>query len=282
MYGAEASQTERVKTLAGTDGNERNGERRAETESGTRAGTNGKMNGTRIMTAIVAGALLVMLAVSFGFAARSGQSGGDTPGEALARTLDALKRQSPSKLYVPAGIGAAYADGAMNEIAQQILEFEYEIGGVAVRGDRAEVNVTVRTYPLGEIFEKSMEDFLIWLADEIAAEENAEADGEEPAVPAGESETAFYNSLFEGRFRETLSKAEKNFERTVTVTLLRTDGGVWVMDPLSPGSGILDAVYGGMPNAASRFGEKAEDRLFIRAHAETIAGETVRGEGSAS
>jgi hypothetical protein len=215
-----------------------------------------------------------------------------TPADVVDYTLDTLKEKSPEEIAVPVGIGYEYMDDVLAQIAEKALDFEYEIGESVVRGDRADVEVTIKTYPFGAVFADTMDDFLTNIAEEIAAEEKKKAEAEagettDAAISAAEEtealeifeddvESEAHNSLFTEKFRAQMSKVKPNFTKKVTFTLLRNSDGQWVIDALSAGSEVVDAIYGGMIQTAAEFDQKTVDEIFIRSYTAAFMEEDVQ------
>ncbi|MDR1028775.1 MAG: hypothetical protein LBL63_05075 [Clostridiales Family XIII bacterium] len=241
-----------------------------------------------------------------------GEVSADTgPEEMVARVLDTLKEYEVTEFTATgAGVGAEYMEDVLSEAAGRVTEFEYKIGEATVRGDRAEVEVIVTAYPLGGVFEETADAFLTELAGRVAREEKAKIEADAAATESGtasgdirgnapdgitspaesevavedeaealavfesEAETAENNALFAARFKERLARTDKSFKKTVIVTLMRNNDGVWVLDAVSGSGDLVDAVYGGLPSKAAEFGEKALDDLFIRTYAAAFEEET--------
>src|SRR5699024_6523434 len=105
-------------------------------------------------------------------------------------------------------------------------DFEYVIGDETIDGENATVEVTIKTYPLGDIFE----DVFTSLISQIMSD------------PTMDVDTAMSDLLI-----EKISAAEKTYEQTVTVDLVMSDGQ-W---QVQTNDDIVNALSGGMNDFAN-------------------------------
>jgi hypothetical protein len=217
------------------------------------------------------------------------EADGSAPGpEAeVARTLDALKGSAPAEAS-SSDIGSEYLAGVWGQATELALDFEYALAAPVVNGETASVDVTFTAYPLGEVFENTMDGFLTHIAQEVVADELAKAEAaaargveitgeyelelEEEALTEfeNEAEAEAHDTIFAERFSANLEGVEKTFTRTLTLTLGRSAEGGWALDTLTEESGITDAIYGGIAEAAAEFNEKAADEMFIRIYTDAM------------
>jgi hypothetical protein len=242
-----------------------------------------------------AGALVLSALMAFfgaglsACAAGSASEEGGAPGPeaAVARMLDSLKGSAPEEVSAP-GIGSEYLAGVWGQATELAFGFDYALSAPVVNGGAASVDVAFTAYPLGEVFEKTMDGFLTHIAQEVVADELAKAEAaaargveatggyglglEEEALAEfeDEAEAEAHDMAFAERFSENLEGVGKTFTRTLTLALNRTAEGAWELDPLTDESGIIDAIYGGIAEAASKFNEKAADEMFIRIYTDAM------------
>lgn len=131
------------------------------------------------------------------------------------------------------------------QIVPKMLDFDYELSNEQIDGDKATVDVTVKTYSLGDAFTAFFSDFVsqaFMLAFSDASDEQVDA---------------LATTILSGKIADL---TEKTYEKTTTISLTKADGK-WVVDPLETGSDAVDALTGGlvtafknMDNAASALG----------------------------
>jgi hypothetical protein len=209
----------------------------------------------------------------------SGQNA-DDPEAAVTRTLDALKARPYTEIANSSSIGNEYLADVMDQIAKRALDFDYALGEADIDGDRADVEITITTYPFGQVFEDSMDSFLTNIAEEIAEDEKqkvaasgiSESDAEAEALTEveNEAEAEALGTRFAQLFSENLEKADKTYTTKATVTLLKSADGRWTIDVLSAGNELENAIYGGIVSAAAEFSQKAMDEMFIRVYTDAF------------
>lgn len=128
--------------------------------------------------------------------------------------------------------GAKWTD-EQKEVLQSLVDkardFDYEIVGETVDGDKAAVEVKLAAYEIGDAVENAISDFMS-KALMYAFSENA-------------SEEKMQNLLVKAIDSEVRNLEEKKYEKTVTFNLSKGEGG-WKVDVLEGEQ--LDAMFGGL------------------------------------
>lgn len=173
-----------------------------------------------------------------------------SPTEVTTAFLDAVKTQSTESM------ADIYADGSwslsdeageeaeledLDEMDQyfqetvlpKLLEFDYEVLGEKIDGEKATVDVKITTYKLGDAFTAFIDDYL------TQAFALAFSDTGEDAIEA----------LGTSLFKEKVDAMEKNYTETVAISLSMVDGA-WVIDELDDDSPFTNALTGGFVEAA--------------------------------
>ena len=119
------------------------------------------------------------------------------------------------------------------QLKPKVLDFDYEIIDEQTDGDKATVNVRIRTYAMGDTFRNSFSDFIAEGA--ILALNNASR--EEITARAAEVLTEKLAEL-----------TEKDYEKTAALSLTMT-GDKWMVDEISYDDDIVDALSGGLVTA---------------------------------
>lgn len=171
---------------------------------------------------------------------------GPSPSDVVSTYLDAVKAQDSEAI---AGVYAGEAsDVAFNSIGEdenafskelqdnmmsKFLAFDYTVGNEKAEDDKATVDVTVTAYNMGDIFQDAVGEYMNRALPLIFSDVTDED----------------MNALLEEVMTEKLEGAEKNYEKTVTVSLTKTDKG-WVIDEFEDITGLPDALTGGMASYA--------------------------------
>ncbi len=154
--------------------------------------------------------------------------GEPSPSDALKADIEKAK-SSPDEIIE--GIGSdGFGEEATQALIDKVLDFDYKLGEEKVDGETATVDLTITTYPLGEIFTNVLSELFSSNLEELGAMTEEE-------LTAYMDETLISN----------LDKAEKNFETDLTVTLKKQDGK-WVVEESEE---FTNALTGGMLDFAS-------------------------------
>lgn len=165
--------------------------------------------------------------------------GSPSPSDCADSFLSAVKTQDKEKLAeVYAGesfdiIEDQEADmpaSVQKLLISKLFDFDYEISDEKIDGENATVQVTLKTYHLGDSISAFLSEYIsqgLALSLSGASEEKL-------------------NDLAETLFTEQLEKQkEKNFEKTVTLSLTKKDDA-WQVNQIEEGSEFFDAITGGV------------------------------------
>ena len=190
--------------------------------------------------------LLLILALVLSFSACSTPS----PTEVTTAFLQAVKEQNTEDM---AGL---YAEGSwslseeageeadleeddelsqyfVDEVFPKLLEFDYEVLEEKIDGEKATVDVKITTYNLGDTFTAFVGEYL------AQALTLAFSDADEDAIAA----------LGASLFKEKAADMEKTYTETVSIPLSQVDGA-WVVDEIDEESPFINALTGGLVDAA--------------------------------
>ena len=152
-----------------------------------------------------------------------------TPPVADALKAD-LENAKANPEEIVSSIGAdAFGEEATSALVDKILEFEYEIGEEKVDGDSATVELTVTTYPFGDIFTDLLTKIM--------------SSGEELANMTEDE----LNDWIGDTLTEMLDGAEKTYTETISVPLELEDDQ-WVVQE---DEDFANAITGGMMDFAN-------------------------------
>jgi len=167
---------------------------------------------------------ILLLALCLVFLAACGSA---SPSDALKADMENAK-SSPDEIME--GIGDdGFGEEATQALIDKVLEFDYKLGEEKIDGDTATVEVTITTYPLGEIFSTVITELM--------------SNMEELSTMSEDELTAWMDETLMG----LLDKAEKTYTSEVTVTLKKQDGN-WVVQESDE---LSNALTGGMLDFAS-------------------------------
>ena len=120
--------------------------------------------------------------------------------------------------------------------------FEYELSNESIDGDSATVDLKVKTYGFGSMITETLTEYL------QQAFVMAFSDASEDEMTA----------LFENLITEKMNTLEKNYEKTVTVEMVKGEDG-WDLKDKTDSNPMYDALMGGLYSAISNldsmFGE---------------------------
>ncbi len=136
------------------------------------------------------------------------------------------------KVIEDTGLSAVYEE----QMKPRLLDFDYELSNEQVDGDKATVDVKVRTYGMGDAFTETFNDFIAQAFIMMALTNATE---EEIAAKAAEALTAKLTQL-----------NSKNYEKSATLSLTKVDDQ-WIVDELQSGDAIVDVLTGGLVSAVN-------------------------------
>lgn len=193
--------------------------------------------------------------------------GGPSPTSAASSFLDAVKSQDTqalSKCYVNDKFDlfeeasnaasdeqsdeAAEMDDALSKVYEEnllpkMLEFDYTLSNEVIDGDKATVDVSISTYPLGSAFTSFFGEYL----GQAFALAFSDATDEQMTALAANILTSKLDGL-----------TEKSYEKTATLSLVKEDNN-WLVDHVEGNKEVLNTLSGGLvdavTNMSTAFGE---------------------------
>lgn len=179
----------------------------------------------------------VILAISLLAVMMAGCGSEKSPTDAVKEKIESYKTNAESLLYGEddsddIGLG----EDVEKKIVDLIMGFEYTVDNEVIDGDKATVDVTVKTCEIGDMFKTAMGNY-ITQAFGLALGGASDEELEEKALEA-----------FTTAIDEMSSK--KTFEKTVTVNLTHGDDG-WEVEDLDENEEFLNAATGGLMEVVS-------------------------------
>lgn len=134
------------------------------------------------------------------------------------------------------------SDSFSKELAKNVTtkftSFEYKISNEIIKDDKATVDVTIKTYNLGDAFKSAISEYI--------------TEGISLAI-SGTSEEEI-NKLLEDKLSKKISEATFDYESTVPLSLTKTKDG-WIIDEYSDDSEFLNALTGGIIDTSKDMAE---------------------------
>ena len=146
-----------------------------------------------------------------------------SPSDALKADLENAK-SSPEDIVGDIG-DSGFSDELNTALVNKMLEFEYEIGEEKVDGDTATVELTITTYPFGDMFTTVINDLM-----DKATNSELSADTDTDA-------------LVSEMLNEQMDNAEKSYTKTITVELAKEDNQWVVQESVDYGDAITGGLY---------------------------------------
>ncbi len=154
--------------------------------------------------------------------------GAPSPSDALKADLEDAK-SSPDEI-IEGIVSDGFGEEATQALIDKVLEFDYELGEEKIDGDTATVELTITTYPLGDVFTNVLTELFSSDMEELASM----------------SEDELMAKMDETLMSE-LDAVEKSYKTDLTVTLNQEDGQ-WVAEESNE---LSNALTGGMLDFAS-------------------------------
>nr|WP_315025071.1 DUF4878 domain-containing protein [uncultured Aminipila sp.] len=179
-----------------------------------------------------------------------------TPTDVANSYLSAIKSNDTeqlTKLYAgdisTVSFQAAYddmSDSFSKELAKNLTtkftSFEYKISNEIIKDDKATVDVTIKTYNLGDAFKSAISEYI--------------TEGISLAI-SGTSEEEI-NKLLEDKLSKKINEATFDYESTTPLSLTKTEDG-WIIDEYSNDSEFLNALTGGIIDTSNDMAESFGD-----------------------
>ncbi len=138
------------------------------------------------------------------------------------------------------------SDSFSKELAKNVTtkftSFEYKISNEIIKDDKATVDVTIKTYNLGDAFKSAISEYI--------------TEGISLAI-SGTSEEEI-NKLLEDKLSKKINEATFDYESTVPLSLTKTKEG-WIIDEYNDDSEFLNALTGGIIDTSKDMAESFGD-----------------------
>lgn len=179
---------------------------------------------------------------------------GSSPEVTAEIFLDAVKEQDEEllqgtysgdnlDLIVKGDLGSDAMDQVIEDgMFSKVLKFEYEVSNEKIDGDKATVDVKIKTYNFGDAVVDAMEKY-IKKAMPMALEGASEKKLEKLGIKI---------------MKEEFSKVEFDYVKTATLSLTKEDGD-WMVDEIEEDSDFENAITGGMIEARQKIEDKLEE-----------------------
>ncbi|MDO4393747.1 MAG: DUF4878 domain-containing protein [Bacillota bacterium] len=125
-------------------------------------------------------------------------------------------------------------------MAEKLSDFDYEIVGEKIKGDKAKVTVKVTTYPMGSTLTQIYTDMVekAWsLMDDEASDEEI---------------NAALKKVFQDKWE---GMTEKTYSHKTNITLTKTDDG-WKVDKINKYGKVANVLTGGLMNTVKAINEE--------------------------
>lgn len=128
----------------------------------------------------------------------------------------------------------------LNKVLQEkmfpmLMDFQYTLSNEVIDGNKATVDVTVKTYNFGGAFTNFMSNYLTQAL----------------ALAFGDSNESKIDKLAANLLETELTDlTEKTYEETATITLTSTENG-WVIDELEDDGDVMNILTGGIVKSVS-------------------------------
>lgn len=198
---------------------------------------------------VISAIMITLLAFVF---CACGSASEATPSDVAGDFLEAVKAQDTTaieKVYAGEGFDMTKStdtsdlpEGLAEQLTEKMFGFDYEIGEEAIDGESATVEVTIKTYDIGDAFEDFMGEYVSQALDLAMSG----ADEEKLTEVAME--------IFAEKFDEL---SDKDYSATVKLPLEKTEDG-WKVSQIDDDSDFLNALTGGMLDAVKKISESFE------------------------
>ena len=180
---------------------------------------------------------------------------GDSPTNVAEKFLEGIKTNNTE------AVAETYAGGEINllnpstdegtkedalfkamqeQLLPKIQQFDYEVSNEQIDGDKATVDVKIKTYDIGTAFSNFIQEYM----KKAISMKLSKASDEE------------INKTAESILKEQVGKlTEKTYEKTVKLNLTQKDGK-WMVDKFnSDSTEVVDALTGGLYSATQKIGK---------------------------
>lgn len=132
---------------------------------------------------------------------------------------------------------AGLEDAFETILVKKMLEFDYKLSNEQIDGDYASVDATIKTYAVGEAVTSFLSEYFTRAL----------------GLALGDASNADYEYLAAELLEKELKKlSKKDYESTVTLYLTKIDDR-WIVNEITPGDGVMDALTGGLMSAFGGF-----------------------------
>lgn len=185
--------------------------------------------------------MAVMTALALVFALTACGGSDDSPSGTVKAFLEGVKAQDTAAVtaayagddyepFTTEGMEESEAE-MMAPLVEKILDFDYDLGKEEINGEKATVEVTIKTYPIGDTLKAWMTDY-ISKAMEVYEE--------------GKTSEEELEKLAADMLKEKIeAMTEKTNENTATLSLTQKDGK-WLVDPVDDNEEFTNAMGGGV------------------------------------
>ncbi|MHC1721581.1 MAG: hypothetical protein AB9836_00100 [Aminipila sp.] len=176
-----------------------------------------------------------------------------TPTDVANSYLSALKTEDAeqmSKLYAGEvsdmsfetasdDMSDSYSEEFLETLVSKFKSFEYKTSNEVIDGDKATVDVTIKTYKIGDAFKTAISSYI---QEGLALAFSGASDEE-------------MNTLMEDQFNKAINEATFDYESTVQLSLTKTEDG-WIIDEFDENNPeVFNALTGGLIDAITEYAE---------------------------
>lgn len=152
-----------------------------------------------------------------------------TPSESVESELKAVQNESISDLEktMPNTMDSSYSDD-WKSFLKKIQKFDYKIKDEKIKGNKATVTVTIKTYDFGQAYQNTYNQIV--------------QDAQSGTITSSTDVTKYVYDLM---FKNLLAVDKKTYSKDVVINCKKNDKGEWETDVQS-NEQFLNAIMGGL------------------------------------
>ena len=152
-----------------------------------------------------------------------------TPSESVESELKAVQNESISDLEktMPNTMDSSYSDD-WKSFLKKIQKFDYKIKDEKIKGNKATVTVTIKTYDFGNAYQETYNQIV--------------QDAQSGTITSSTDVTKYVYDLM---FKNLLAVDKKTYSKDVVINCKKNDDGEWETDVQS-NEQFLNAIMGGL------------------------------------
>jgi hypothetical protein len=192
---------------------------------------------------------------------------GATPSDAANKMLSDFKDSFDYHDIVEEDTNSEnYVDAAVVASTKLLADFDYKILDEKISDDTATVRVEITTYPFGDVFKDSTDDFfaeiVAQLVESQVGDDTSESEADAEATAEVDIEKGEYSTMFTSIFEKHLANISKNYKEEINLTLTK-EKNKWRVDKLESIGSEINALYGNLVKAVEGFEAALADPTYM-------------------